>query len=160
MKEPKTKEQRIEELLSTIRNPYIYFWHPRNWRKAGITPEEIKLRYEKTELNKLCFLTTDKCEKTEFPYVEYREIEALVELSKLEFPAEKIVQLIMSHREAGIREMIKDEKKNLEWYKQVALEYEEKDSQYAEGWIKHSEDAFNEICIMCKWIGIEPPKEM
>jgi len=162
MKEPKTKEQRIEELLSTIRNPYIYFWHPRNWRKEGITEDEIKKRFLNPKVNVLCFFRGEdkNIKPEEFPYVEYREIEALMTLSKLKYPVEKIVWLIMKGREAGIREMLKHEKENLENYKKTALEYEESDSQYAQNWIEYSEEAFEEICVMCKWLGIEPPKEM
>lgn len=163
VKTVENREEKIKECLEQLKNPYVYFWNPRNWRKEeGITEDEIRKRYTNPELNVLCFLVgEDKNLKSEqFPYVEYREIEALIVLSKLKYPVEKIVQLILSHKDAGIREMIKHEKKNLEDYKKTAFEYSGKDSEYAQNWIEHSERAFEEICIMCKWIGIEPPKEI
>ena len=66
----------------------------------------------------------------------------------------------MKGRVKGIKEMLKQEKGNLEDYKKTALEYSESDSKYADNWVEHAERAFKQVCVMSKWLGIEAPKEM
>ena len=148
---PEVIQSMLEELATDA-----YGYDPRNWRKAGITPEEICLRYEHPELSVHAFNHEKANHDSElFPVVSASRYFTWIfpRLRKAGVPTETVVEIMMANREKAWHQ-----------HKEWALATIKRMSKLRK---RHGDEEFyfdtaarehKRVREMCKLLGEKPPR--
>jgi len=158
---PEVIQSMLRELATDV-----YGYDLRNWREAGITPEEIRLRYEHPELNrrdeyvwnpkKLCHearLLPDA--EKRFPVVDSRYFTwILPRLRKAGVPTETVVKILIENREKAWRTRKEWKLAEIKRMNELRKQYGDHDHYF-----DTSESAWRIVREMCRLLGEKPPRK-
>ena len=155
------REERIEAWLRELADDMCVY-DPRNWREQGITPEEVRLRYENPKKNTMALFDDNFGEKMEhgyFPNVSASRALGWIfpRLKDNGVPTERVVELIMHNKKRQLRRFRGYGLRELNGFYKRCVEGELKveNMERFQIWVEHAQHFYEfHVLRTCEELGI------